>query len=142
MSSTPFARRSAQLLLIGFGLTATAGAAQQGASIAGRVSDAGTAQPIPAARLQLAQTGQIVATGQDGRYSFRGVAPGSYELRVIAVGYQSQKRTVSVTAGGTETVDFSLTAVPFTLEEIVTTATGEQRRLELGTTVGTIRADS
>ena len=142
MSSTPFARRSAQLLLIGFGLTATAGAAQQGASIAGRVSDAGTAQPIPAARLQVAQTGQIVATGQDGRYSFRGVAPGSYELRVIAVGYQSQKRTVSVTAGGTETVDFSLTAVPFTLEEIVTTATGEQRRLELGTTVGTIRADS
>lgn len=116
--------------------------AQQNAGIAGRVTDAVTSQPVAAARLQLPQTGQIVTAGQDGRYAFRGLAAGNYEVRVIAVGFQSQKQTVAVASGQTATLDFGLTAVPFTLEEIVTTAVGEQRRIELGTTVGTIRADS
>jgi TonB-linked SusC/RagA family outer membrane protein len=131
------------LLVVGILTIAGSGAlAQPSGGIAGRVTDATSSQPVPVARLQLTQSGQIVTAGQDGRYAFRGLAAGSYEVRVIAVGYQSQKRTVTVAAGATETADFSLVAVPFTLEEIVTTAVGEQRRLELGTTVGTIRADS
>ena len=123
-----------------FGSAATA-AAQSG-TITGRVTDQGSSQAIQAARLQLAQTGQVVNVRPDGRYTFTSVAPGSYDIRVIAVGYAAQRKTVTVAAGETATVDFALEVVPFTLEEIITTATGEQRRLELGHTVASIRADS
>jgi len=125
-------------LLFGFAATAAA----QSGSITGRVTDMGSSQAIQAARLQLAQTGQVVNVRPDGRYTFTSVAPGSYDIRVIAVGYAAQRKTVTVAAGETATVDFALEVVPFTLEEIITTATGEQRRLELGHTVASIRADS
>jgi|KBSSwiStaDraftv2_1062776.scaffolds.fasta_scaffold07968_4 TonB-linked SusC/RagA family outer membrane protein len=117
-------------------------AAAQSGSITGRVTDRASTQPIQAARLQISQTGQVVNVRPDGRYTFTTVAPGTYDVRVIAVGYAAEKKTATVAAGETATIDFALDVVPFTLEEIITTATGEQRRLELGHTVASIRADS
>jgi len=125
-------------VLLGFAAPASA---QQG-SITGRVIDRGSTLAIQAARLQISQTGQVVSVRPDGRYTFPSVAPGMYDVRVIAVGYGAEKKTATVVAGETVTLDFALDVVPFTLEEIITTATGEQRRLELGHTVATIRADS
>lgn len=116
-------------------------AAQQG-TIAGTVTDRATSQPIQGARLQLSQTGQVVTVRPDGKYTFANLTPGAYDVRVIAVGYGAEKKAVTVAAGQTATLDFGLNVIAFTLEEIVTTATGEQRRLELGHTVGTIKADS
>ena len=115
--------------------------AQQG-SITGVVTDRESTQPIQGARIQVTQTGQVVAVRFDGRYTISNLAPGAYDLRVIAVGYASERKPVTVNAGQPTTLDFALAAVPYSLEEIVATATGEQRRLELGHTVGTIRADS
>ena len=129
---------AASAVLLGFAVPAAA----QSGSITGRVTDRGSSQPIQAARLQISQTGQVVNVRPDGRYTFASVAPGSYDVRVIAVGYAAEKKTATVTAGETVTLDFALDVVPFTLEEIITTATGEQRRLELGHTVASIRADS
>ena len=125
-------------VLLGF----AAPAAAQSGSITGRVTDRASTQPIQAARLQIAQTGQVVTVRPDGRYTFSSLAAGSYDVRVIAVGYAAERKPVTVAAGETATLDFALDVVPFTLEEIVTTATGEQRRLELGHTVASIRADS
>lgn len=115
--------------------------AQQG-SITGVVTDRESTQPIPGARIQVTQTGQVVAVRFDGRFTILNLAPGAYDLRVIAVGYAAERKPATVTAGQPTTVDFALAAVPYSLEEIVATATGEQRRLELGHTIGTIRADS
>jgi TonB-linked SusC/RagA family outer membrane protein len=120
--------------------TATQLWARQG-SITGQVTDKSTNQPIQAARLQVAQTGKVVAVRFDGRYTISGLSPGEYDIRVIAVGYGADRKTVTVSTGAA-TLDFALTPVPYTIEEIVTTATGEQRRLELGHTVGVIHADS
>lgn len=117
-------------------------AQQTQGEITGVVTDSSTGQPIQYARVQLVRTGQVIAVQPSGRYRFTGLAPGSYDVRVFAVGYGSVRKTTELTAGQTATLDFGLGAVPFALEEIVTTATGEQRRLELGHTVGTIRADS
>ena len=135
---------SVRRLLAGFtwlAVLAVPLAAQQG-TIAGTVTDRATTQPIQGARLQLSQTGQVVTVRPDGKYSFANVTPGAYDVRVIAVGYGAEKKAVTVAAGQSATLDFALGVVAFTLEEIVTTATGEQRRLELGHTVGTIKADS
>ncbi|HEV8599603.1 MAG TPA: SusC/RagA family TonB-linked outer membrane protein, partial [Gemmatimonadales bacterium] len=116
--------------------------AAQSGSVSGQVTDRSTGQPLQAARLQVTQTGKVVAVRFDGRYTIADLAPGNYDIRVISVGYAAERKPVTVTAGQTTTLDFALNPVPYTIEEIVTTATGEQRRLELGHTVGVLRADS
>jgi TonB-dependent SusC/RagA subfamily outer membrane receptor len=48
------------------------------------------------------------------------------------------KKTVTVTAGGTTTVDFELTQLVVRLQDVVSTATGQQRKIELGHTVANL----
>ena len=105
--------------------------AQQG-SIAGKVSDAATGQPLEAARVVLAGPNRVETTGQDGQYTFRGVAPGRYLLRVLRLGYQPTGDTVQVAAGEIVAHNFAMTLSPVQLDELVTTATGQQSRLEIG----------
>ncbi len=120
----------------------TAAPAQSRGSITGRVTDTATAQPLAAVRLELVEIGQATLTDQEGRYRFRALADGSYTLRVIAIGYHAQVRIATVSGGGSVSLDLALTASPFTLDELITTATGSQRRVELGHTIATLRADS
>jgi len=58
------------------------------------------------------------------------------------VGYQSLTKDVTVSADQKATLDFALVAAPTKLDEIVTTAVGEQRRYQVGNTISTINADS
>ncbi|MHB1330064.1 MAG: TonB-dependent receptor domain-containing protein, partial [Gemmatimonadales bacterium] len=111
----------------------------QAGVVSGTVSDQATGRPLAGARIQ-ATTQQVFAvTNQQGQYTLRGLTPGSHTLRTFMLGYASETR--SVTAGaGTETVDWALRAVPFQLEEIVTTATGEQQSRELGNSVSKVQA--
>jgi TonB-linked SusC/RagA family outer membrane protein len=114
-------------------------AAAQAATISGRVSAAG-GTPLPESRIIVVGTTLFGSTGADGRYTIRNVPAGNYDLRVIRVGYAEQKRPVTVAAGATATVDFTLQPVVVQLQEVVTTATGEQRRVELGNAVSTVDA--
>jgi TonB-linked SusC/RagA family outer membrane protein len=115
--------------------------AQQG-RITGKVIDEDNKAGLQSARIQLVGTVLFGTTQQDGRYTIAGVTPGTYELRVFMVGYGTQRQTVTVGAGQTVTADFAMKAVPFALEEIVTTATGQQRKLELGHTIATLKVDT
>ena len=51
---------------------------------------------------------------------------------MLRVGFRPQKKQVTVTAGAVVTADFEMSASIVQLDEIVTTATGQQRRVELG----------
>jgi len=113
--------------------------AQQGV-ISGRVTDAATGDPLETARVVLVGPNRIEGTNREGRYTFRGVEPGSHQVRVLRVGYRPETGTVSVPQGETVALDFSLTPSPVQLDEIVTTATGQQSRLEIGNSVATIAA--
>ena len=77
-------------------------------------------------------------TGADGRYSIRGVAPGTVDLQVSRIGYEAKHATVTVTAGATATADVALTQAPFSLAAIVTTVTGVQSKAEISNTVASI----
>lgn len=114
----------------------------QTGTMVGRVTDRASGQGVPTARVQVVQAGQVAAANFEGRYRVSGIAPGTYDVRVIAVGYGAERSQVTIAAGQTATLDFQLSQIPYTIEDIVTTATGEQRRLELGHTIGVIRADS
>ena len=121
-----------------FGAPATA-LAQQG-SVGGQVVDASGGAPLEAARVILTGPNRIESTNRDGRFLFREVAPGSYQVRVLRLGYKPDTATASVGPGETVALTFGLNAAPVQLDEIVTTATGEQRKLEVANAVSSIDA--
>jgi TonB-linked SusC/RagA family outer membrane protein len=112
----------------------------QQATITGRVTAAGTNEPLADARVMVVNTSVAAPTNSEGRYTLRGVPNGTVDVRVLRVGYQEQKKSVAVSAGANVTLDFTLTQAVVQLQEIVTTATGEQRRVEIGNSIATVNA--
>lgn len=121
-------------------LAAASPAAAQTGTVTGQVTDASTAQPLAGAQVYVATGGQGALTDARGHYSIAGVAPGAVELHVRRIGYRSAVRQVTVGAGASDTVNFALEAAPASLGEVVVTATGEQRKREIGNAVSTIDA--
>lgn len=122
------------LLLAGTGQTVVA----QAGRITGKVTDVATAAALEGARIVVGGTSIIETTDQEGRYTVRSVQPGTYLVRALRIGYQPKVDTVTVGQDETVVADFALVAAPVQLDEIVTTATGEQRKLEVGNAVSTI----
>ena len=127
-------------LPLGIAVLGASPAHAQQSTITGRVTGQGTGEPIPEARVILVGTSLFTTTNTDGRYTIRNVPDGTYSVRVLRVGYQEQKKPVTIQSGAQATVDFVLDQVVVKLTEVVTTATGEQRRVELGNNVANIDA--
>ena len=125
------AARAVSFLLLS--MTATVARAQ--GTIAGTVSIQGTGNPLQDARIIVLNTSLSTVSGPDGKYTIRGVPAGTADIRVIRVGYQEQKRSVAVATGQTTTLDVTMKQTVVQLTEVVTTATGEQRRVEVGNAV-------
>jgi TonB-linked SusC/RagA family outer membrane protein len=128
----------ATVLLWALALGAPFGAAAQTGTITGKVTDADGGAPLEAARVLITGTNRIEGTGREGQYTFRDVAPGAYQLRVLRVGYRPDTGSVAVTGSATATLDFAMHAAPVQLDEVVSTATGQQRKLEIANAVSTI----
>ena len=112
----------------------------QGGRVAVRVTDGANQQPVGQAQVQVVGTTLGGLTGADGRFTIRGVPAGTHQIRVLRVGYGEQKKPVTVTNDQEATVDFTIGAVAISLTPIVTTATGDQRRVELGNAISQIDA--
>ena len=112
--------------------------AAQGATITGHITSREANAPLVDARVIIIGGSLSANSGEDGKYTLRNVPLGSVQLQVLRVGYRSVKRTVEVSAGGTTTSDFALDIAVAQLEEVVTTATGQQRKVELGNALATL----
>lgn len=135
------ARQLAVTILLPLLVAASAaGAVAQGGTITGTVTDAATRQPLVAAQVFITGTTLGSTTGADGKYSISGVKPGTVEVSVRRIGYGSASRQVQVAEGQSATADFALKSAAVSLSEIVVTATGEQRKREIGNAVSTIDA--
>src|SRR6266513_6041272 len=108
-------------------LCALAPAAVQAQAVSGRVIDA-TGKAVPGAQVAVAGTGVRAMTDAEGRYSLTVTAPGAIALRVTAVGFSPQSKALTVAAGQTASVDFTLNANPVGLDAIVITATGQLQK--------------
>jgi TonB-linked SusC/RagA family outer membrane protein len=115
-------------------------AQQTTGSVTGRVTEAGGDQPVPSAQIQIVGTNLGAITDAAGRFTVRGVPARAVAVRVLRVGFQEQSRQVTVTAGAPTTADFQLRTATINLTPVVTTATGEIRRVEIGNAVSTIDA--
>lgn len=125
------------ILLLAIAAVPLTGSAQQ-SSITGHVTAVGTNEPLSDARVLLTGTSTAATTNSQGAYTLHNVPSGAVTVQVLHVGYQSMKKSVTVTAGTDATLDFSLAQAIVQLQEIVTTATGEQRKVELGNTIATL----
>jgi TonB-linked SusC/RagA family outer membrane protein len=131
------ARRPWRALLALAGLFLAAGGARPvaaqgtGGTVSGRVTDAATGQPIAQARVLVSGTQVGALTGDNGRYTLRVPATGTVSLDVNRIGYEAKKLTVTVSASTPAVADVALTQAAFSLAAVVTTVTGQQRKVEL-----------
>lgn len=111
---------------------------QAQSTIRGHVTAATGGQPLAGARVLVLGGTQSAVSGDDGRFTLKNVGAGTVQLQALRVGYQSLKKVVTVTGTDTVSAEFALTEAVVQLQEVVTTATGEQRRVELGNAVSTL----
>jgi TonB-linked SusC/RagA family outer membrane protein len=108
-------------------------------AITGHVVDAGSKAPVASAQIQIVGTTRGIVAGDDGRFRINNVPAGTYQVRVLRIGFQAQVRTVTVTAGEAANADFELKPTVVNLDQVVTTATGaSERKREQGNAVGTV----
>jgi len=124
-------------------IAATAGpllAQQPTGIVTGRVTEAGTGVPVPEAQVNVVGTTLGARTTPDGNYTIRGVPAGAVRIRALRIGYTEGTQTATVAAGATVTVNFTINRSAVQLQEVVTTATGPQRAVEVGNVVNQIQA--
>ncbi|MFN5582577.1 SusC/RagA family TonB-linked outer membrane protein [Gemmatimonas sp.] len=132
--------RPAMALMVLLALAGPPAAAQQPGTLSVRVTDTANQRPIEAARVFLVGTNVAGQTTPEGRITLRAINPGQYTVRILRVGYTEQSKPITITAGGSASLDVALTAAAVNLAAVVTTATGEQRRVEIGNATANIDA--
>lgn len=127
------------------GVADTSGARTQGdvehGTVVGRVTDS-TGAGIPGVVVLLAGTKNSAVTDSQGRFVLRNVPTGEQRITAKRFGYYPAWQSVTVVDGQTVTVQLRLVSAPTELSGVVTTATGIQRRIEVGNDITTIAVDS
>ncbi|MDF1503078.1 SusC/RagA family TonB-linked outer membrane protein [Roseisolibacter sp. H3M3-2] len=106
--------------------------------VTGRVTDAQSGQPLGNVNIRVVGTTNGGQTNEQGQYTLRAVAPGAVQLQVSRIGYTAQTVNVTVAAGQTATQNIQLGQAAFSLSAVVTTVTGQQRKVELANTTAQI----
>ena len=133
-------RRSLALLVAAVAVWLSPAAASAQATLRGRIVDEATAAPLGDARIQIVGTSLAASANADGRYVISNVPAGPIDVRVTHVGHGEQRRSIRVDNGSAVTLDFALKAAATMLDAVVATATGNQRKAELGSSIATIDA--
>src|SRR5439155_27062553 len=112
--------------------------AQRQDSIGGVVVDSGSGRPVPGAQIQVPWTSRGAITDDQGRFRIAGVSGPTVTLRVTRLGYKPA--TVAASVGGW--VRVALEQAAQGIEQMVVTASGEQRLKEMGSAIERLRVDS
>ena len=93
--------------------------------INGTVTIDTTGQPMHATRINLSPLGRHVDSDDEGKYEFRDVPAGTYQIIARSPGMSAEPRTITVTAGTTQTVDLQL-RLAAVHESVTVTASGRE----------------
>jgi TonB-linked SusC/RagA family outer membrane protein len=116
--------------------------AQNTGTIQGQVLNAQNNQPLAAVQVSVVGTQRGSISDRDGNFTIREVPAGSYEVRAQFIGFGTQTQSVTVTAGQTTRVDFTMRYAVVDVGEIVVTGVaGEMQRAKLPFTVDQLRGD-
>jgi TonB-linked SusC/RagA family outer membrane protein len=111
-------------------------------SVTGRVMDSASGKGINGATVTIKGTHLSVVTNERGVFVLRDVPIGKQVLEVKLFGYMPVSRVVTVVDDGQVTVQIVLTPTTTVLSGVVTTATGTQRKIEVGNDITTLNVDS
>jgi iron complex outermembrane receptor protein len=111
-------------------------------TIAGRVVDSTTQQPVGSVNIVVEGTPRGALSRDDGSFIIAGVPAGVHRVRASRIGFAPQVRDVTVAAGGTIAVQFYLARQAAVLSEVVVTGYGTQRREAISGSVSTVNADA
>ncbi len=127
------------LVATALALSAQPAAAQQGGTVSGAISDAGTGRGLPSVQVYVEGTGIGTLSNEAGRFLLLNVPVGDIELRAELVGYRSVTTAITVTAGETAIADITMSQTAIALDQIVVTGAGQQTEIrKLGNTIATI----
>lgn len=105
------------LTLTIFTSTAFADDDAKGGTIKGTVKTS-DGKPAEFVNITIKETNQGAAAGQNGHYTIRNIAPGTYTVTASFVGLQTQTRQVTISQKETITLDFILTEDRKQLQEV------------------------
>jgi len=104
-------------------------AAPPTATLAGRVTIAGTDSGIADVAVLLTGTLLHTVTETNGTWRIVGIAPGDYVVRILRIGYEPATQQVTLAAGEERKLDVSLAPAPVTLAPVTVTASGTTRQI-------------
>ena len=110
--------------------------------VTGRVTDSTTGTGLSGATVRITGTKLSAVTSDSGRFTLNAVPSGKQVLSVRLFGYHPVERTVTVGDSIRAVVHISMVPAATILSGVVTTATGEQRRIEVGNDITSINVDS
>jgi outer membrane receptor protein involved in Fe transport len=115
------------------------GVAQQGGIIQGTVTDAQSGRALVGAQLSVPGTQRGTVAGAQGRYVLENVPAGEVTVRLLMIGYEQVEQTVTVQAGQTVTLDFTVRTRALAMDELVVTGVGQATsRRQLSTSVAVL----
>jgi TonB-linked SusC/RagA family outer membrane protein len=113
--------------------------AQQTGTISGRVVSEGGGQPIDGAQVYLVGTTLGTRTAASGRYTIANVPAAQYRVRAQMIGFRPVDQSVTLAAGQTATLDFTMKQQAISLDALVVTGTaGTARAREVGNSISQI----
>lgn len=111
-------------------------------TVIGVVVDSSTDHALSGVLIQVQGTQRRILTDKVGRFTLREVPAGAHVIAVRLFGYRPITKSVEVTEDVNQTIRVRLTPVATVLSGTVTTATGIQRRLEVGNNIYSVHVDS
>lgn len=107
-------------------------------SIEGRVMARTAGVAVSGVRVIVVNTALVASTDANGHYLIRNAPVGSVQVRVLRVGFLAVTKSATVVANQATTLDFIMDEAVVRLQEMVTTATGRQRAVEIGNSVANL----
>ena len=110
--------------------------------VAGRVTDSTSGQGLVGATVKVQGSSLSSITSDSGRFTLTGVPLGKQVLTVRLFGFKPATHVVMVADSGRTPVHITLVPVATVLSGVVTTASGLQRKIEVGNDITTLNVDS
>lgn len=109
-------------------------------AIMGKVVDSTTGKAINGALVSITPGDLTTTTDDQGNFIFNNIPPGAHSVSVRVFGFRQAAQIVDVSANRRSGVSFMLRPVASALTEVVTTAIGSQRRVEVGNDIVKLNA--
>lgn len=117
-------------------------AVRESGIVTGRVIDSATGRGLKGVTVAVAGTKLGAVTADSGQFTLRNVPVGDQLVTARSFGYLRSERAVTVMRNEPVTLRIGLVVVPNILSGVVTTATGVQRKVEVGNDITALNVDS